>query len=336
MPADGRRETLNLLADTARRVFAGGRGEFAADWQAAEEAGLPFALASEEMGGIGGGFAEARAILYAAGRYAAALPIAEALLAAKLIEGSGIAHAGSLSLARAAKGTLVDGRFSGTLSRIAFGVECTRLVALIDGHGVCLSRADAGIAAQYRDAADVPFADLSFDNAPVMASVASSLDAAQSNGLLGFFCACQIGGAIDAALALSVQHVKQREQFGRPLAAFQAIQQQMAVMAEEAAAANAAAMAAADALDAGQGEFAARACQLRASRAAGEAASIAHQVHGAIGFTREYALQRFTRRLWCWRSEFANERELSRALGERAARVGADGFWPALVAGFPA
>ena len=74
--------------------------------------------------------------------------------------------------------------------------------------------------------------------------------------------------------------------------------------------------------------------KLRANQAAGEAASIAHQVHGAIGFTREYDLQRFTRRLWSWRSEYGNERHWADAIGARAARAGTDGFWPALVSGF--
>ena len=78
------------------------------------------------------------------------------------------------------------------------------------------------------------------------------------------------------------------------------------------------------------------AAKLRANRAAGEAASIAHQVHGAIGFTREYDWQRFTRRLWCWRSDYGNERYWAAEIGARAARTGADGFWAALVDGFAA
>ena len=59
-------------------------------------------------------------------------------------------------------------------------------------------------------------------------------------------------------------------------------------------------------------------------------------MHGAIGFTREYDLQRFTRRLWCWRGEYGNERHWAEEIGSRAARAGSDGFWPALVSGFAA
>jgi acyl-CoA dehydrogenase len=146
----------------------------------------------------------------------------------------------------------------------------------------------------------------------------------------------QIAGAISAALTLSVEYTRQRQQFGKPLSAFQAIQQQLAVLAEEAAAARAAANAAARAADRGDAKFEIACAKLRANMAAGQAASIAHQVHGAIGFTKEYALQKFTRRLWAWRSEYGNDRHWADEIGRLAAARGADGFWPALVDGFRA
>jgi hypothetical protein len=146
----------------------------------------------------------------------------------------------------------------------------------------------------------------------------------------------QIAGAISAALTLSVEYTRQRQQFGKPLASFQAIQQQLAVLAEEAAASRAAASAAARAADRGEAKFEIASAKLRANMAAGQAASIAHQVHGAIGFTKEYQLQKFTRRLWAWRSEYGNDRHWADEIGAMAAAKGADGFWPALTSGFAA
>jgi hypothetical protein len=146
----------------------------------------------------------------------------------------------------------------------------------------------------------------------------------------------QMAGAISAALSLSVDYTRQRQQFGKPLAAFQAIQQQLAVLAEEAAACRGAAAAAAHALDRGDAAFEIACAKLRANIAAGAAASIAHQVHGAIGFTKEYALQKFTRRLWAWRSDYGNDRHWADVIGTIAAAQGADGFWPGLVSGFRA
>ncbi len=337
-------EHKGLLTETANRAFAALTGEFSADWRVIEEAGLPWVMASDAAGGIGGGFEDACAILRAAGRHAVALPIAEAIIGAALLADTGLAMEGALTLAKRAQGTLETRdcgfAFSGTLEGVAFGEDCTRIAALIEQDGksfvFAVARDDATATQRKTDAADIPYDALHFTHAPVTAAQSHIWSASRLHCAMALARACQIGGAIDAALALSVEHVTQRQQFGRPLAKFQAIQQQMAVLVEESAAANAAAEAAACAFDSGGGAFEMAAAKLRANRAAGEAASIAHQVHGAIGFTREYDLQRFTRRLWCWRSDYGNERYWAGEIGARAARTGADGFWAALVDGFAA
>ncbi|MEX2520284.1 MAG: acyl-CoA dehydrogenase family protein, partial [Paracoccaceae bacterium] len=81
-------------------------------------------------------------------------------------------------------------------------------------------------------------------------------------------------------------------------------------------------------------EFAmiAGAAKLRASEAAGMVAAIAHQTHGAIGFTQEYRLHPLTRRLWAWRDEYGSEGFWAERLGAAGAAAGADRFWPALTA----
>jgi acyl-CoA dehydrogenase len=143
----------------------------------------------------------------------------------------------------------------------------------------------------------------------------------------------QIAGAMQAALELSVEYTRQRQQFGRPLASFQAIQQQLAVLAEETAAAGMAAAAAFRAMDnKGDPSFAIAAAKLRANRAVTLGAGIAHQVHGAMGFTAEYRLQHLTRRLWTWQSEFGNERYWADRIGAGVAARGPENFWSDLVA----
>jgi acyl-CoA dehydrogenase len=72
--------------------------------------------------------------------------------------------------------------------------------------------------------------------------------------------------------------------------------------------------------------------KIRVGEAAGEGAAIAHQVLGAIGFTREHTLHRFTRRLWAWRDDFGNESLWAVKLGRLVAAKGADGLWPMLAA----
>lgn len=143
--------------------------------------------------------------------------------------------------------------------------------------------------------------------------------------------AAKMAGALGAALDLSVAYTRQRQQFGKPLASFQAIQQQLAVLAEEAAAADMAAAAAFRAADRGDPWFEIACAKLRANQAARIGTGIAHQVHGAMGFTAEYRLQHLTKRLWAWGSEHGNERYWSDRIGARIAARGPANFWPDLV-----
>jgi alkylation response protein AidB-like acyl-CoA dehydrogenase len=149
------------------------------------------------------------------------------------------------------------------------------------------------------------------------------------------FRAAQMAGAMEAALALSTRYANDRIQFGRPIAKFQAIQQQLALLAEQAAAASVAveSAASATAADRPSSELAVAAAKIRAGEAAGKVAEIAHQVHGAIGFTHEHSLHRLTRRLWSWRDEFGNESHWSRELGRAVMAAGADALWPTITAG---
>jgi acyl-CoA dehydrogenase len=99
------------------------------------------------------------------------------------------------------------------------------------------------------------------------------------------------------------------------------------------AAAGAAADAGAEALsidDQAKQEFLVAIAKTRVGDAATLASEIAHQVHGAIGFTKEYSLQLSTRRLWSWRDEFGGESEWAARVGAYVCAGGAYGLWPTL------
>jgi alkylation response protein AidB-like acyl-CoA dehydrogenase len=144
----------------------------------------------------------------------------------------------------------------------------------------------------------------------------------------------ETAGALQAVLDLSVRYANERVAFERPIAKFQAVQHGLARLAGEVAAAIAAAGSAADAIaQAPRLEDEAvflevAAAKIRSAQAAAEGAGIAHQVHGAIGFTREHVLHRFTLRLLAWRDDFGNESQWAAALGGRVAARGPDEFWP--------
>ena len=70
------------------------------------------------------------------------------------------------------------------------------------------------------------------------------------------------------------------------------------------------------------------AAKIRCSEAAEKGGAIAHQVHGAIGFTIEHILHRFTLRSLSWRDDFGSESYWAVELGKRVAALGADELWP--------
>ncbi|MEX2480788.1 MAG: acyl-CoA dehydrogenase family protein, partial [Gammaproteobacteria bacterium] len=149
----------------------------------------------------------------------------------------------------------------------------------------------------------------------------------------------QIAGGGAACLELAVQYAGERSQFGRPLAAFQAIQHYLADLAGVVASVDAIAMAAAGALDARglsapgrNARFEIAAAKCRASEGVEKLTRLSHQVHGAIGFTYEYGLHFVTRRLWAWRAEFGGAGEWGEYLGGVACEAGGDGIWPIITA----
>jgi acyl-CoA dehydrogenase len=142
----------------------------------------------------------------------------------------------------------------------------------------------------------------------------------------------QIAGALQCVLETTVQYARERVQFGRPIGRFQAVQQNLAVLAGQTAAATAAAEAAIEAAARDLDSPLVAAAKIRAGEAAGIGAAIAHQMHGAIGFTQEHRLHYFTRRLWSWRDEFGNEAAWARRLGGSVAAAGADRLWRGITA----
>ena len=142
----------------------------------------------------------------------------------------------------------------------------------------------------------------------------------------------QMAGALQSVLEMTVQYARERVQFGRPIGRFQAVQQNLAVLAGQTAAATAAAEAAIEAAATDLDSPAVAAAKIRAGEAAGIGAAIAHQMHGAIGFTQEHRLHYSTRRLWSWRDEFGNEAWWARRLGGAVAAAGADRLWTGITA----
>lgn len=335
---------LKLLEDTLDELFARELKDDAdpdAMWQRLEEAGLTLAGVSEEAGGSGGGLDEAALVARVAGRHAAPGPIAETgLLAGWLLAAAGLtvpegpltaAAGGSLALRRDGDGWLLDG----TVARVPWARSAERIAVLADGQ-VALVPAERATLSLSTNLAGEPRDGIAFDGvrlgAAQVGAVGAGLDggvdaaAFERRGALAR--AAAIAGALERVLELTVQYAGEREQFGRPIGRFQAVQQEIALLAGEVVATRAALDAAVERPDL----LHVASAKVRAGEAATRAAEIAHQVHGALGFTEEHRLHRFTLRLWAWRDEFGSEEQWARALGGQVAAAGGDGVWLLLTA----
>ncbi len=313
---------LRLFGDhvTPRVLEAAEAGEWPqALWRVIDETGYMDVLADGT-----GGMVEAVAILRAAGHHAAPIPLPETMLARWLCAASGIeAPTGPLSIALTEPGD--PARYASA----PWG-RAAEAVVLVSDSSLCLAGRDrlrfqsgTSLAGEPRD---LLIAIDEERSAPLPNAVSADL----VRGVGALLRAAQMAGAMEAALGLATTYANDRVQFGRPIGKFQAIQQQLALLAEEAAAALVAVESAAISVAEGRSsaEFALSAAKIRAGEAAGVVAEIAHQVHGAIGFTEEHSLHYLTRRLWSWRDEFGDESYWATLLGHRIASAGGAGLWP--------
>jgi acyl-CoA dehydrogenase len=333
-----------ILCDSAMRLFAAEatpavlaeaeQGLWpAALWRAVAEAGYLDALLDGP-----GNMAEAATILRAAGHHAAPIPLAETMLARFLCAAGQLpAPVGALTIAPVEPGErlmLGGGAVSGSALHIPWGLESTA-IAIVAEREMALASSGAFSWDAGDNLAHEPRDHLSAAGA--RGEVRALPDGIDADGVMrwgALLRAAQMAGAMEAALDIATQYANERVQFGRAIGKFQAIQQQMAVLAEHTAASLVAVENAARAVaeDRPSAAFACAAAKVRAGEAAGKVAEIAHQVHGAIGFTAEYRLHYVTRRLWSWRDEFGNEAYWARELGRQIATAGGDGLWPLITA----
>ncbi|MEI7932487.1 MAG: acyl-CoA dehydrogenase family protein, partial [Alphaproteobacteria bacterium] len=201
------------------------------------------------------------------------------------------------------------------------------MVALVAA-GDCRREADENLAGE-------PLDDLAFEGTRPLATAPLPAGFEQRDFML-MGCVVrsqQIAGALQDMLTRSVAYAQERVAFEKKISKFQAVQHNLARLAGETAAAIAAAGSAADTLSSGYAEvdaafLEAAAAKIRCAEAASTGAAIAHQVHGAIGFTTEYVLHRFSLRALGWRDDFGNESYWAVELGKMLARRGADDLWP--------
>jgi acyl-CoA dehydrogenase len=283
-----------LLADCATperlRRFLNGATLKPLD-SAIAELGYETALVDEGAEGLGLQLCELTAMLITLGRRLSPLPLGHTIVARALLARADVSvETGHILLLTPV--VTPEGQILAPATPLALGATHA-LLDLGARHAlVALDQAEVRPSAPALSlAADLGWTSLPQD-AVVIDNPAGPLR--PTTAALG---AATIAGCIAGTLDLTASYASTRRQFGKTLIEFQAIQQQLAVLAEEAAATAMAAAIGCDASGPLANPVRAGIAKMRASVAAARASSIAHAIHGAIGFSEEYDLQLFTRRL---------------------------------------
>ncbi len=281
-------------------------------WEALEESGFMDALVCEECGGAGLSLNESFPIIFSSGRHALPLPIGQTVLVRGVFAQASIPHPdGPIAIAGAVKASdtgtvhctnvpfgrvcdwvLVDDGKAAALMPVA---EAT--VAPSGGNG-CL---DANIQWSVRPANTIS-APPNYDWRSISAGVTAAL----------------LAGALERVFEMTLSFANDRVQFGKPIGKMQAIQQQLSVMAEQVFAAKMAAQMGFASGTIIPSSLGASLAKSRTSEAVVGVAAIGHAVHGAMGFTEEYDLQLYTRRLHEWRMAYGSESYWNHIIGAKA------------------
>ena len=323
-------ELRELVDELGQRSYDAGLGRrgvpdrFDAElWRHLTETGLARLTSTPDSDA---GPSELAVALYGLARHACAVPLAETdALAGWLGRQADIELPdGPLTVAIADAET-DDTRVTGIAAAVPWARACTTVLAVRGQAGLRVGVLDAenrtlgeshNLAGEPRDSIvfDVPTASLQ----PVHSTLEAEL------ARRGAWSRCvQIVGALDATAALSVEHTRQRVQFGRSLSAFQSVQQSLAQMAGEIESARAAVeLAVAAAADHGfasdHTDYAVTVAKIAVGRAVGPVTTTAHQLHGAIGVTSEHPLWLFTMRAQSWIGDYGTTNQFARRLGRMA------------------
>lgn len=277
-------------------------------WPTLEASGFADAMLPDSQGGAGLGLSEAFHLFALCGAHAVPLPLAETMWSRALLHAQGIAiPTGSITLATGRR--TPQGALQADIVRM--GRVADNVIVVDRDQAWLLSAGDAlhTPAAFALDAALVWSAD-------ALARGITLPQALDVQTLQACMYAAQLSGALMAVFERTLQYANDRQQFGRPIGKFQAIQHHLSVMSEHAFAARMAAQLGCQSATAHPERLRVAVAKARTSEAALEVAALGHAIHGAIGFTAEFDLQLLTRRLHAWRQAGGSESYWHTVLGE--------------------
>lgn len=344
----------NIVAETAERIFAdladaqtinGAANDAWKEplWAALTDAGLPLSWVPEECDGSGASLEDGFAVAASSGKFAVAIPLVETMLAGWLLSQAGLpSPAGKMTVAAARPQDRVtlnsDGTLSGRVRSVPFAAETAHIAVIAqgaNGYSITLAETSACRIESGESLGSDASNTVTFENVrPLSSKPAPSGFTPKSLMLMGATLrSLQIAGALETMLEMTVRYSNERVAFEKQISKFQAVQHNLAKLAGEVASAVTAAGSAADTIASSPSFndtvfFEAAAAKIRCAEAAEKGTAIAHQIHGAIGFSMEHILHRYTLRALGWRDDFGHESYWATELGKFVATRGADELWP--------
>jgi alkylation response protein AidB-like acyl-CoA dehydrogenase len=276
-------------------------------WDEFRELGWLMLRLSERDGGLGFGMGELCAIARHMGRELTPEPVLAAALAVPVLPGPqrGEALAGqaiilpAFSTFGAAAPVHQDGRVTGVLEAVPYAAGASMFLVQLDNGAALVSPGGEGVELRLSDThdgghagvlslRDAPAAFIEVDLAPMREHAALALSA-------------YLLGVAEVALDITLDYLRQRQQFGKPIGAFQALQHRSVDLLMEIWLMRAAIDAASCACDAGaEGNALRKAISLakaRASKASAAVTQAATQLHGGIGYTDEADIGLYLRKV---------------------------------------
>ena len=233
---------------------------------------------------------------------------------------------------RAGDGSAGLGEGSRVAGAAERGEAPTALMAALDENGLfdlLLPESDGGIGATTADAvAIMRCVGAAAAPGPILETIIerAKLQKPEAHQTAALLNAARISGTIRWIFECTAAYANERVQFGKPLGKQQAVQQMLALLADHKLAAEAIT----DAAAASPSPRLIAAARARVGDASDRAIEVGHQVHGAMGYTREYALNYRTRNLITWRDQFGSVLEWKAELGRMFIGVSRDELWPAI------
>ncbi|WP_236792160.1 acyl-CoA dehydrogenase family protein [Amycolatopsis sp. GM8] len=316
-------------------------------WTSVVDAGWLDVMLPQHLGGLGLGIGDVSGIFTAAGRYLLPGPLFDNAVAVPLAVGQAtrdkhltnlIAGRKRISLADGAasgqagdsRPVVRDGRLFGSVDLVRLGGAADHFLVVVEEPEPTLVMADAGMpgvslhrrrtfdsAAEHArivfDGAEFEplFENCKGDTARAAAVVAELRDAAR------LLFSCEIAGTARHLLDSAVLYAKEREQFGRPIGAFQAIQHLLATLATRQITLEAACEQGLNSWDSEPASryvaaTTAKAIAAEVGRVVGEGAL---QVHGGIAFTREFPLHRWHVHVLGLQGRYGDQHTIAAELG---------------------